>query len=284
MLQVFNSVKNRLNLDVIHKSIKVYLLNVRGVNFEPEVAFLKYIIGKKDVCFHIGASDGRHTLIMSRLASQGAIYAFEPSLGTFYLLKNMIFLHGMKNVKAYNMALSDQKELLKLLTPIKMNKRVGRSFACISNNHGQYTREDVKFIDVNEQVTQANTIDNFCAEHGIASIDFIRCDVEGAEEKVLKGGKAIIEKSLPNILIEIHPVSLKTAFETTAENVRDYLLSLGYRMFRLKDGQVVMSNDIKNSPWDDYFFLHPSRQKALSGPFRTFFQDIQDKSGTCSEV
>ncbi|MCP1243872.1 FkbM family methyltransferase [Acetobacter lambici] len=186
MFQVFKGVKNRLKLDVMHKSLKVYLLNLRGINFEPEVPFLKYIIRKKDVCFHIGASDGRHTLIMSRLASEGTIYAFEPSQGTFYLLENMIFLHGMKNVKAYNIALSDQKEELKLLTPIKINKRVGRSFACISSNQGQYTREDVKFIDVNEQVTQANTIDGFCAERGIESIDFIRCDVEGAEEKVLR--------------------------------------------------------------------------------------------------
>lgn len=266
----------RVSLDVMHRSLKVFILNLMAKGFEPEVAFMRNIIRCGDICIHAGASDGRHTLVMARLASKGGVYAFEPSEETFPVLLNMIFLHRLRNVEAWNVALADKPGRLKLLTPVKLNKIRGRSFACISDLDGAFRREDVGFLDVLEQQTDCLTIDDFCEAKRLARVDFLRCDVEGAEEKVLNGARRSIERHLPSILIEIHPIALRTAFDTTAEHVRDSLLSLGYEMFRVENGDIVRSREILAGTWSDYFFLHPERRAHFSGPFRDLIDEVPE--------
>ena len=72
---------------------RVISRNLRQYKFEPEVAFLKDMIRPKDVCLHVGASDGRHSLIMARLAEQGHVYCFEPSGYSFNILRRVLAFH-----------------------------------------------------------------------------------------------------------------------------------------------------------------------------------------------
>jgi FkbM family methyltransferase len=251
-----------MNISVLHLAAKVFVANLLNRRFEREVPFLRFVIGPKDTCLHVGASDGRHTYVMSRLAE--SVHAFEPADFSFAVLRVVTALHRLGNVHLFKLAVSDREQDLTLLTPVKPNGRLGRSFASIGGK-----RHDLESVGFREQAAHAVTVDDFVASNGIGRVDFIRCDVEGAEGKVLAGAARTIERDRPNMLVELHPVVLREVFGSSAEEVRDWILERQYRMFHVRDGRLVASTEIIPGTWDDYFFIHPSRAAALpAGPFR----------------
>jgi len=57
------------------------------------------------------------------------------------------------------------------------------------------------------------TLDAFCAERGIEAIDYLKIDVEGAEHRVLKGARALLESDKINcIQFEYGAFSIQTRF------------------------------------------------------------------------
>ena len=87
-------------LDAAHQwytAARVIGRNLRGVRFEPEVAFLRHLLGPSDVCLHIGASDGRHSYVMSALVPEWRIFAFEPSAFSFSVLRRVVALQRLRN-------------------------------------------------------------------------------------------------------------------------------------------------------------------------------------------
>ncbi|MDQ7083784.1 MAG: FkbM family methyltransferase [Sulfurovum sp.] len=82
-----------------------------------------------------------------------------------------------------------------------------------------------------QNLTKVNviTLDKYVEEKGIEQINFIKCDVEGAELLVLQGAKKTIEKFYPIILIEIYD-DWTQRFGHSTNDVIDYLLSFGYKI------------------------------------------------------
>lgn len=251
-------------------TVKAVSRNLRNVKFEPEVAYLRFIIRGDDICLHIGASDGRHSYVMSKLAPNGRVYCFEPSAFSFAVLRGAVFCHRLKNVKCINAAVSDVDGFTRLITPVKTSGRIGTSFAFISQTSptSKRPRTEIQANDVTIEDVRSITIDDYCVEEDIDRVDFIRCDVEGAEMKVVNGAIKTIEKNNPTILLEIHPISLKENFASSGDLLKDFFLSRGYRMFCLDDGGLMEVTAVRNEPWRDYFFVHPVRGNTLpSGPF-----------------
>ena len=126
------------------------------------------------------------------------------------------------------------------------------------------TGNKTEFID---QPTAVTSLDSIMEREKLPRVDFIRCDVEGAEIRFIEGGKKTIERDLPSLLIEIHPFSLQRNFSSSGEAVRDYFLSLGYRMWQLNDDNSHMFESTQIDPkrrWKDYFLIHPSRASTLA--------------------
>jgi len=223
--------------------------NLRMVKFEPEVHLLDKYISAGNTCLHIGAGIGRHTLIMSRLAGPaGAVYCFEPSVYSYKVLNRAVKFHCLANVRCYKKALADKPGRETFVTPLKKNRRLGLAFAHLGAGPSaaeEGLREDVEI----------DTVDNFCSREKIARVDFIRCDVEGAEYRVFRGAEQIIDRCHPTVLAEIHPVALKN-FKSSAEQVYRFFQARGYRMCYLKDGKLVAAEAVIEEPWRDYFFIH----------------------------
>ena len=240
---------------------RVISRNLRHYKFEPEVAYLKDIIQSDDICLHVGASDGRHTLVMARLAERGHVYCFEPSSYSFEILKRAMAFHGLGNVSCFNVAIMDHIGEFDLIVPVKTSGRLGHSFGHVAaSEEGGASFPDIQMEDVVTELTQAVTLDTFCERKRIEKIDFLRCDVEGAEYKVLRGGERMIDRNLPNALIEIHPHALESSFNASKEEVFGFFESRGYEAYCLKDGKPKRVDAIIDEPWRDYFFLHPSRE------------------------
>lgn len=146
-------------------------------------------------------------------------YCFEPNFESYSLL-NVNMLHNEKQFKSYNVLLSDKKELIKFdgfNTEIKYS--------------GKYEGDDGRhFGDAYDEkkalLYTAHTID----EYECNNVGFIKIDVEGMEEKVLRGAiNTIKNNNYPPILFELYNVGDYMTKEKH-DSLVNFLTELGYQI------------------------------------------------------
>lgn len=244
------------------RTARILSRNVLDRKHEPETPHLRRFIGDGDVCLHVGASDGRHTVVMSRLVGDtGHVHCFEPSTFTLEILERAIRFHRIRNVSTFNVAVAEAPGSTFLVTPVKANGHLGRSFAFVADEVPALAplRESRGFQRLESTPVPVWTLDGYCATHGIDTVALVRCDVEGAEARVLAGARTILERDRPTLLLEVHPHALAAQFGTSAVALRDSLRAAGYRFFWVKDDALERTDDFFDEPWRDYFCVHASR-------------------------
>jgi hypothetical protein len=142
---------------------------------------------------------------------------------------------------------------------------MGRAYAFVAEAAPQgQVRPDLEDAGLELQPTPVVTLDDYCQAHGVNRVDFIRMDIEGAEQKALHGAQRLLDRDLPHVLLEIHPVMLESRFGGSAEAVVEMFRSRGYRMFALNGDRLEEREDVvEGLPWKDYFFIHPARAARL---------------------
>ncbi|WP_304169798.1 FkbM family methyltransferase [Phenylobacterium aquaticum] len=254
------------SLRVLGHAFRAWRRNMRWAKHEPETPYLADLLSGAPVCLHVGASDGRHSYVMTQVAPDARIYAFEPSAFTFQVLKTCLAWHGIsRQVTPVHAAVSDMPGELLLVTPKKTSGRMGRAYAYVAEEPPEgKVRPDLEDMGVELQPTPVVTLDDYCQKHGVTRVDFIRMDIEGAEQKALKGAENVIDRDRPHVLIEIHPAMLTSRFGGSAEAVVEMFRSRGYRMFALNGDRLEeRTTVVPELPWKDYFFVHPSRAPKL---------------------
>ena len=254
------------SLRVLSHAFRAWRRNLAWRKHEPETPYLADLLAGAPVCLHVGASDGRHSYVMTRVAPQAKVYAIEPSAFSMQVLKTMLAWHGIRDqVIPVHAAVADKPGELLLVTPRKITGRMGRAYAFVAETPPEgKLRPDLQDTGLELQPTPVVTIDGFCAERRIQRVDFIRMDIEGAELKALEGARAVLDRDKPHVLIEIHPQMLEARFGGAAADVVDVFLSRGYRMFALNGDRLEERQDaVMDQPWKDYFFIHPARAGRL---------------------
>lgn len=254
------------SLRVLGHAFRAWRRNRRWAKHEPETPYLADLLSGAPVCLHVGASDGRHSYVMTQVAPKARIYAFEPSAFAFQVLKVGIAWHRMgRQVTAVHAAVGDAPGELLLVTPKKTSGRMGRAYAYVAEAAPKGpARPDLEDTGLEVQPTPVITLDAYCAGHGVDRVDFIRMDIEGAELKALMGARAILDRDLPHVLLEIHPDMLEARFGASGEAVLDLFRERGYRMFALNGDRLEERTTlVEGLPWKDYFFIHPTRAARL---------------------
>lgn len=250
--------------DTLHQCmhlVRVLFREWRKSKLEPEVPFMDRFLTPDAQCIHIGASDGRHSLYLARRVPQGQVHCVEPSSYTLDVLGCLRRIFGLTNIRLYNFAIGASNGEIYLVTPIKANGHRGRAFAFISETpiNAPSTEWDSRFTGFENRPVQRRTLDGFCKENGITRIDFLRCDIEGAEILLLDGGLATIADERPVIMMEIHPVFIAQRFGRSAEEIWQQLADLDYRVFAVVDGGLQSVDHFFDEPWRDYFFVPAER-------------------------
>ncbi|HEY0435627.1 MAG TPA: FkbM family methyltransferase [Phenylobacterium sp.] len=254
------------SLHVLSHAFRAWRRNLKWRKHEPETPYMADLLAGAPVCLHVGASDGRHSYVMTRVAPKARIWAIEPSAFQFEVLKTTLAWHGIRDqVTPVHAAVGDKPGEMLLVTPRKITGRMGRAYAFVADAAPEgKARPDLQDTGLETQPVTVVTIDGFCAEHGIGKVDFIRMDIEGAELMALTGAAGVLDRDHPNVLIEIHPQMLEARFGATAEAVVALFLSRGYRMFALNGNRLEERQDaVSDAPWKDYFFIHPTRAGRL---------------------
>lgn len=193
-------------------------------DYEPaEAALILSGLPPGGVFVDVGANVGIHTLVAARhLGADGRVFAFEPFPPNVERLRRNITLNHLENVEIVPVALSDVSgEVARMAT------RFSRS-----GNATLAERSDAA------QVVEVPTMrfDDWIGGKEIERIDVLKIDVEGAEERVMRGMRSTLGRvEVHRILLEINPVMLER-MGSSPESLSGLLNDLGYTLEEVLDG------------------------------------------------
>ncbi len=159
-----------------------------------DVYFMKNFVKEGDTCIDIGAHLGYYTFEMSRLVGEkGRVVAIEPVAKFFNVLEKMANAKRIRNIELKKVALGGEGKVVEIGIP-RINKQKKFGYARIKklSEYMEYAdSESVPNVDGDELFADLNRV------------DFIKCDVEGAEVAVFKSMPRIISKHHPVLLLEL---------------------------------------------------------------------------------
>jgi len=230
---------------------------IETLNFEnyeeSDSRMIHQLITDGNVIFDVGANVGWYAVSIAKKYPKSQIIAFEPIPKTFgYLTKN-IALNNSQNVFTNQLGLSDKAGEL-----IFYYYATGAVNASSANLTGDKSVQEIR--------CPVTTIDDFCAAKDLR-VDFIKCDVEGAELFVFKGGVKTIEHWKPVVFAEmLRKWSAK--FNYHPNEIIKLFSDLGYRCFTAHGNKLheflSMDEETKET---NFFFLHPTQHAALIKQF-----------------
>lgn len=163
----------------------------------------------------VGANIGVVTQYMRDYAKK--VYAIEPSKEHFEALKKNKEFNKWDNVEIFNLAIADKDGE----GTLNLNKN-NRTCHSLTLDYG-FKGEKVKTM----------AMDTFFEENKIDSVDFMKFDVEGAEDLIIRsiGFKRVAPK-IKAIEIEFH--------HPTWRELVKYLMEMGYKARRYESSAIVL--------------------------------------------
>lgn len=192
------------------------------------------LIKAGDVVLDIGANVGAHTLPLAQLVGNtGKVYSFEPTAYAFAKQRTNIALNPslISRIRANQMMLM-ATDTAPLPESVYSSWPLEAANDLHSEHHG-------RLMETHGSVT--STLDSFVRKAGIKHIDFIKLDVDGNENDVLAGAKAVLENSKPKIMLELAPYVYGSAPHKFDELLED-LWRVGYQIFDMATGRQLPQN------------------------------------------
>ncbi len=225
----------------LRRSYLTWQVSRGGGSKEPESRCLEQLLRPGDAVADLGANVGLYTVLFSSLVGSGGIVcSCEPILDNFLILQSVVRKAKMTNVRLFRAALGAHSGSREMIIP----RSDEFAFAGYYQAHfsdgeerGQTERVDVL------------TLDQLWTETAVDHLDFVKCDVEGAELEIFNGGLSVIKAQLPGWLLEVSRPTSDAVFRAFNE--------LGYRAF-VYDGGLLPTEGYRDGEFSNYFFLHPS--------------------------
>jgi FkbM family methyltransferase len=171
--------------------------------------------------FDIGANVGQSAETMLVEFPSSSLFCFEPSQSTFKELQERFRVST--RVQCVNLALSNGERSAKL----ELNESsVLRRLVGEPNSAGNPTKtEDVSLT----------TIDAFCAEQQITTIDYLKIDTEGHELQVLAGAELMLNSERIRLIELELGMNPENSYHTKFEDAKELMEQKGYRVFSITE-------------------------------------------------
>lgn len=204
----------------------------RQPNLE-KIVFLR-LVRRGDTVLDIGANEGYYTRLFAALVGpRGSVHAFEPVPPTFARLQENAGRAG--RVRLNNLALADEAKETDLYLP--------------GDDHGQAALKPHTFGSWSAEPSvrtwrcRTTTLDAYTAERQLGALDFVKCDVEGAELLVLRGARQAIERFSPLLFLEVSR-HWAADFAYEPADIARFLQELGYDRFFLVTDRLAPLSEI----------------------------------------
>ena len=222
---------------------------VETLNFldyeKNDAALIDSLISDGDVFFDIGANMGWYSINIALSHRRANIHCFEPIPETYSYLRKNLDLNSVANVMAHNFGFS--------------NSEGEFDFYYYGEGSGNASSANVSDRkDVQVLKCKVRTLDEFSSNEKI-SVDFIKCDVEGAELMVFQGAAHTISRYRPIVFAEILR-KWSAKFNYNPNEIFDFFKAKNYRAFtadgvRLKEFFIMDNSTIETN----FFFLHAEK-------------------------
>jgi len=196
-----------------------------GYYEKDTIALWRSLIRKDGIIVDIGANIGYYSVIAAQKATDGLVYAFEPSSKTYAQLLDNIATNGLHNIEALPMAVGAPAGM----QPFYVS---GPDNTAMSG-----LREAENFSGITEMVNVVS-FDEWAAATNITRVDCIKMDIEGAETDALLSMKQTLLQQQPVLFIEIREHLLKS-FGHSPAGIYQFLFSLGYMAYSIVDARTL---------------------------------------------
>lgn len=232
------------SLEINGYSVKINISN------ENEESTLEYIIenesdliaqmldeiGSDEVVWDIGANIGAHSCILAEKADQ--VVSFEPYPPNLESLKKNVDLNNSKNVKMFEIALSDKNTVENISIPETTSP--GDQWPALVPDKISNSRKK-KLQNSNLEETKVRKGDTV-VEGGMSSPNIVKIDVEGASMKVIKGMSDVLKSEKCRLVyVEVHqPISNEVRpsvedFGYETHDISDKLDQFGFETTKIKE-------------------------------------------------
>lgn len=166
-----------------------YLIAKRLPEMEEFEIFFN-LLGEKGTFIDIGANVGWYSILAAYSGAE--VYSFEPIPRTYQRLCSNVKLNALSTIKTFNIGIGEEagEEIF------YFNQRAS----------GASSRANLEYLsDGLEQEVRCriDTLDNICLKEKVEKIDLIKCDVEGGEIFVFRGGIETIQRFRPFVISEM---------------------------------------------------------------------------------
>jgi FkbM family methyltransferase len=174
---------------------------VRGLDPVTDLAFLLHA-QRDPIVFDVGANDGEMLQDFLHVFPAARVVAFEPYVPCCEILERKF--RDRPNVSIQNVALGAERgtSRLNLYSGNRMN-----SLLRFDDDPGNVMVKSFALTGTAE--VRVETLDAFCAESDIASIDILKIDTQGFDLQVLKGAAKLLEaRRIKTVLLEVNFVPM----------------------------------------------------------------------------
>jgi FkbM family methyltransferase len=219
---------------------QIYWREWHGV--EPEQTLLFELMARRArMTIDVGAHVGFYTVIAALANPAGRVYAFEPLERAYKRLATNIALNNLSNVRAHNVAVSDEDGWADFMHPVTASIPSSSSLS----------HEFMETVGYELTTSSVRTVrlDSFLPRAERAECDLIKLDTESTETSVLLGMADLLSESHRTIFCEVLPAA-------DAAAITRLLRPLGYRFFVLThQGAEERPEVVAVDRWRNWLFV-----------------------------
>ena len=196
-------------------------------HYEPELMLLERFLQPGMVFVDGGANTGVFTFVAARLVGpSGQVFSFEPGAACFHALQQSLRLNRFKNIHLNHCALSDHCGTARLYH--------------LRGQENAFSLAVAENVDYDE--VSLTILDDVARLHELTRVDFIKLDVEGAEELVLRGAKEVLDRWQPVVLFEVN-LDATRGMKLSPDGACRVLTDLGYQLYELESNGELTKTD-----------------------------------------
>lgn len=180
-----------------------------GEYSEGEVELFRSLLSEGDVALEVGANIGSHTIPLAQMVGKtGLVLALEPERNNYYTLCGNVAINNLSNVRCWQKAAGDHKGVIKV-PEIDVENTDNFGAIELDADYSHYSTYNVDLL----------TLDHV----SLGKCKLVKVDVEGMEEKVLRGAEGFIQTHRPFLYVENDRVE-------KADSLMTFIHQLRYRM------------------------------------------------------
>jgi FkbM family methyltransferase len=200
------------------------LLRKHARTGEAELKLLPALVPRDKIAIDVGANKGVYAHTLAKLCRH--VHAFEPNPKIYRILTRVL----PANVTAHHVALSDRSGVAELVIP--------------SYTKGGFTNQGASLDPRKKEApfgfgtvaVEGRTLDSY----GFRDVGFLKIDVEGFEEAVVRGAIDTIRRERPTVLIEIEERHTHRPIEQSLAD----MAALGFEIAFVRDGRLRPASDM----------------------------------------